>query len=169
MARLKVIKVQVEGGKASNAPPLGPALADAGLNVAEVVSKINEMTEPYKGHTITVKIIVDLDTKEYTISLELPTTTSLLLSFVGAAEPSGDPAHKKVGNLSLEDIIKVALLKKSELNAKNLKAAVKTILGTARSIGLTVEGKDPKEVVTELNKGLYDDVLKKYEVEWQRR
>lgn len=61
------------------------------------------------------------------------------------------------------------MLKKSELNAKNLKAAVKTILGTARSIGLTVEGKDPKEVVAELNKGLYDDVLKKYEVEWQRR
>jgi len=169
MTRLKVIKVQVEGGKATNAPPLGPALADAGLNVAEVVSKINEMTEPYRGYTVTVKIIVDLDTKEYTISLELPTTTSLLLSFAGVAEPSGDPAHKKVGNLSLEDVIKVALLKKSELNAKSLKAAVKTILGTARSIGLTVEGKDPKEVIAELNKGLYDDVLKKYEVEWQRR
>jgi|UniRef100_A0A7J2U1G7 large subunit ribosomal protein L11 len=169
MARLKVVKMQVEGGKASNAPPLGPALADAGLNVAEVVDKINKMTEPYKGHTVTIKIAIDLDTKEYNISLELPTTTSLLLSLAGVSEPSGDPAHKKVGNLGLEDVIRVALLKKPELNAKSLKAAIKTILGAARSIGLSVEGKDPKEVMGELNKGLYDDVLRKYEEEWLKR
>lgn len=169
MSRLKVIKVQVEGGKASNAPPLGPALADAGLNVTEVVDKINKMTEPYKGHTVTVKIVVDLDTKEYNLLLELPTTTSLLLSVAGASEPSGDPAHKKIGNLRFEDVIKVVLLKKQELSAKSLKAAVKTILGSARSIGLTVEGKDPKEVMAELSKGLYDDMLRKYEEEWLKR
>ena len=167
MPRLKIIKVQIEGGKASNAPPLGPALADAGLNVSEVVDKINKMTEQYKGQTVTVKIVVDLDTKSYDIFLELPTTTSLLLSAAGASEPSGDPAHKKVGNISLENVIKIALLKKPELNAKSLKAAVKTILGTARAIGLTVEGKDPKEVIKELDKGLYDELLKKYEPLWQ--
>jgi large subunit ribosomal protein L11 len=112
---------------------------------------------------------VDLDTKEYNLLLELPTTTSLLLSIAGVSEPSGDPAHKKIGNLRFEDVIKVALLKKQELSAKSLKAAVKTILGSARSIGLTVEGKDPKEVMAELSKGLYDDMLRKYEEEWLKR
>jgi large subunit ribosomal protein L11 len=169
MARIKIIKVQVEGGKASTAPPLGPALTDAGLNAAEVVEKINKLTEPYKGFTVTVNIIVDLDTKEYDVKLELPTTTSLLLHFAGASEPSGDPAHKKVGDIKLEDVIRVAILKKPELNAKSLKAAVKTILGSARSIGLTVDGKDPKEVVAEVNRGVYDELFKKYEEEWNRR
>ncbi|MEL9940110.1 MAG: 50S ribosomal protein L11 [Ignisphaera sp.] len=169
MARIKVVKVQIEGGKASNAPPLGPALADAGLNVNEVVEKINSMTEAYKGYTVTVKIVIDLDTKKYDIFLELPTTTSLLLNMAKVSEPSGDPAHKKIGNITLEDVIKVALLKKQELTAKSLKAAVKTILGSARSIGLTVDGKDPKELVAELERGLYDEVLKKYEEEWSKR
>lgn len=169
MARIKVVKVQIEGGKASNAPPLGPALADAGLNVNEVVEKINSMIEAYKGYTVTVKIVIDLDTKKYDIFLELPTTTSLLLNMAKVSEPSGDPAHKKIGNITLEDVIKVALLKKQELTAKSLKAAVKTILGSARSIGLTVDGKDPKELVAELERGLYDEVLKKYEEEWSKR
>lgn len=169
MARIKVVKVQIEGGKASNAPPLGPALADAGLNVNEVVEKINSITEAYKGYTVTVKIVIDLDTKKYDIFLELPTTTSLLLNMAKVSEPSGDPAHKKIGNITLEDVIKVALLKKQELTAKSLKAAVKTILGSARSIGLTVDGKDPKELVAELERGSYDEVLKKYEEEWSKR
>ncbi|MEM0026626.1 MAG: 50S ribosomal protein L11 [Ignisphaera sp.] len=169
MARIKVVKVQIEGGKASNAPPLGPALADAGLNVNEVVEKINNMTEVYKGHTVTIKIVVDLDTKKYDLFLELPTTTSLLLNMAKVSEPSGDPAHKKIGNITLEDIIKVALLKKQELTAKSLKAAVKTILGSARTIGLTVDGKDPKELIAGLERGLYDEILKKYEEEWLKR
>jgi len=168
MPRMKVIKVQVEGGKASPAPPLGPAITDAGLNIAEVIEKINKMTEMYKGFTVTVKIIVDLDTKNYEIQLELPTVTSLLLSIAKASEPSGDPMHKKIGNISIEDVIRVALMKKPELTAKTLKAAVKTILGSARSIGLTVEGKDPKDVIKEMEQGAYDAILSRYESEWSR-
>lgn len=168
MPRTKVIRVQIEGGKASTAPPLGPALADAGLNVSEVVDKINELTKQYQGLTLEVKVIVDLDTKTYRIELGLPTTTSLLLKFAGASEPSGDPAHRKVGNLKFEDVVKVAILKKPELNAKSLKAAVKCILGSARSIGLTVDGKDPKEVAKEVEQGVYDEVLKKFEEEWSK-
>ncbi len=168
MPRVKVIKIQVEGGKASSAPPLGPAIAETGLNVAEVVERINKLTEIYKGLTVTVKIIVDLDSKNYEIALELPTVTSMLLSMAKASEPSGDPMHKKIGNISIEDVIKIALLKKPELTAKSLKAAVKTILGSARSIGLTVDGKDPKDVAKEVEQGKYDEILSKYESEWLR-
>ncbi len=168
MPRIKVIRAQIEGGKATTAPPLGPALTDAGLNAAEVIEKINELTKQYQGLTVEVKIVVDLDTKKYRIELGLPTTTSLLLKFAGASEPSGDPAHKKVGDLKFEDIIRAAILKKPELNAKSLKAAVKCILGSARSIGLTVDGKDPKEVVREVAQGVYDEILRRYEEEWSK-
>jgi len=162
------LKFQIEGGKASPEPPLGPALNEVGLNVSEVVEKLNEITKPYEGLTIDVKIIVDLDTKNYRIELGLPTTTSLLLKFAGASEPSGDPAHNKIGDIKMEDVIKIAIMKKPEMNAKSLKAAVKCILGSARSIGLTVEGKDPKIVAKEVDQGVYDELIKRYEEEWRR-
>jgi large subunit ribosomal protein L11 len=169
MARIKVVKAQVNGGEAKPEPPLGPALSDAGLNVAEVIDKINKVTEKYRGHTVTVKVLVDLDTKEYNIEVELPTITSLLLATAGASEPSGDPVHKKVGNIAFEDVIKIAIMKKPELTAKTLKAAVKTVLGSARSIGITIDGKDPKDVSKEVEQGLYDEILKRYEEEWRSR
>ncbi len=168
MPRTKIIRAQIQGGKASTAPPLGPALTDAGLNAAEVVDKINELTKQYKDLTVDVKIVVDLDTKKYRIEIGTPTVTSLLLKFAGASEPSGDPAHKKIGDLKFEDIVRIAILKKPDLNAKSLKAAVKCVLGSARSIGLTVDGKDPKEVVREVNEGKYDDIIKKFEEEWNK-
>jgi large subunit ribosomal protein L11 len=106
---------------------------------------------------------------KYDLRVKLPTTTSLLLSAAGAESPSGDPAHKKVGYISIEKAIEIAILKKPELNAKSLKAAVKTILGTARSIGITVNGKDPREVQAEIDRGLHDEIMLKYEDKWRSR
>lgn len=166
MPKIKVIRAQIKGGQAKPDPPLGPAIADAGLNVSEVIDAINKVTEKYKVFEVTVKVIVDMDAKSYDIHVELPTTTSLLLHMANASEPSGDPMHKKVGNISFADVVKVAILKKAELTAKTLKGAVKTVLGTARSIGLTVDGKDPKEVSKEVDQGLHDDILRQYEKEW---
>jgi len=95
-----------------------------------------------------------------------PTVTELLLKAVGASEPSGDPIHKKIGDHPFEKIIEIALEKKEDLLAKSLKAAVKTVLGSARSIGITVDGKDAKVVSMEVDRGVYDDVLAKYEDKW---
>jgi len=86
----------------------------------------------------------------------------------GAKEPTGDPAHKKIGDVKFEDIVKIAIMKKDQLTAKTLKAAVKTILGTARAIGVTVEGKDPKEVTKLVEQGVYDEILSKYQEEWEK-
>lgn len=169
MAKIKILKIQIKGGEAKPEPPLGPAISDAGLNAAEVVDRINKITEKYRGHTLTVKLIIDLDSKNYDIQLELPTTTSLLLNTAKVSEPSGDPMHKKIGDISFEDVVKIAVLKRLELTAKSLKGAVKSVLGSARSIGLTVNGKDPKEVLREVDQGIYDDILKKYENEWFSR
>lgn len=162
----KLIRVKVQGGKASQAPPLGPTLNQLGLNVGEVISKINELTKDFEGMEVNVDIHVNPATKAYRIEVKSPTTSSLLLKFAGVQQPSGDPAHRKVGNISFEDIIKISLLKKNELTAKTLKSAVKSIISTAGSIGLTIDGKDFKQVLEEVNKGLYDEILKKYESEY---
>lgn len=98
----------------------------------------------------------------------MPTTTELLLKAVKASEPSGDPAHKKIGDLSLEKVIEIAIEKKKDMLSKSLKAAVKSVLGSARSIGITVNGKDPKEVTKEIDEGLHDSLLAAYEERWQK-
>nr|WP_180385539.1 50S ribosomal protein L11 [Pyrodictium delaneyi] len=165
---IRVINVKVKGGEASPAPPLSDSLKKVGLDVEKVVEEINKLTERYKGFEVQVKIIVDEDTKEYEIEVKPPTTTELLLKAVGAKEPSGDPMHQKIGDLPFEKIVEIAIMKKPALTAKTLKAAVKTILGSARSIGITVDGKDPKQVTREVEEGVYDAVLSKYEEEWEK-
>lgn len=164
----KTLKIMVEGGNAKPGPPLGPTLSQMGLNVAEVVKKINEATASFKGMSVPVVIEIDTETKKYTINVGIPTTTALLLKEAKAEAPSGDPEHKKIGNITIEQVINVAVMKKPALTAKTLKAAVRSVLGTARSIGLTVDGKDPKLVVKEVAEGKYDDILSKYEEKWNR-
>lgn len=159
--------MQVQAGRASPAPPLGPTLSQYGLSADKVVAEINRLTEGYSGMEVTIVLKVDESTGKYGIEVMSPTTTSLLLKHAKAQEPSGDPAHKKVGNITLEDAIKVALGKRNDINAKTLKAAVKSVISTARSIGLTVNGKDPKEVLAEINRGVYDDLFDKYEQHWR--
>ncbi|BES80618.1 50S ribosomal protein L11 [Pyrodictium abyssi] len=168
MGTIRVINVKVKGGEASPAPPLSDSLKKVGLDVNKVVEEINKVTARYKGFEVQVKIIVDEDTKEYEIEVKPPTTTELLLKAVGAKEPSGDPIHQKIGDLPFEKIVEIAIMKKPGLTAKTLKAAVKTILGSARSIGITVDGKDPKQVTREVEEGVYDAVLSKYEEEWEK-
>ncbi|AHC51697.1 50S ribosomal protein L11 [Sulfolobus acidocaldarius SUSAZ] len=162
----KTIKIMVEGGSAKPGPPLGPTLSQLGLNVQEVVKKINDVTAQFKGMSVPVTIEIDSSTKKYDIKVGVPTTTSLLLKAINAQEPSGDPAHKKIGNLNLEQIADIAIKKKPQLSAKTLTAAIKSLLGTARSIGITVEGKDPKDVIKEIDQGKYNDLLTNYEQKW---
>ncbi|HDD25860.1 MAG TPA: 50S ribosomal protein L11 [Acidilobales archaeon] len=162
------LKTIITGSKV-NPSQLPPSLSKYGLDTNEIAKKISEMTKEYEGMRVKVTIIVDQKTKNYEIRIKPPTITEILLKLVGASQPSGDPINKKIGDLSLEDIIKAALLKRPDLTAKTIKAAVKTVLGSARSIGITVNGKDPKEVIKEINEGLHDELLKKYEEEWVKR
>lgn len=167
MGALKVVNLKIKGGEASE-KQLGPTISQLGLDVKEVVEEINRKTKKFEGMEVKVKLIVDEETKEYEIEIKPPTTTELLLKAVGASKPSGDPMHQKIGDLSFEKIVEIAIMKKPDLLAKSLKAAVKTILGSARSIGITVDGRDPKQVVREVEEGLYDAVLAKYEEEWEK-
>jgi large subunit ribosomal protein L11 len=168
MASIRVVTVKVRGGEAKPEPPVADIIKGVGLDVEKVIEEINKLTEKYKGLEVQVKIIVDEETKEYEFEIKPPTTTELLLKAVGAKEPSGDPMHKKIGDLPFEKIVEIAILKKPGLNAKTLKAAVKTIIGSARSIGITIDGKDGKVVTKEVDEGVYDAVLAKYEEEWEK-
>ncbi|AFZ71011.1 ribosomal protein L11 [Caldisphaera lagunensis DSM 15908] len=168
MPQEKVLTIQVEGGAAKPGPPLGPTLSSLGLNVKKVVDEINEKTKDFKGMTIPVKITINMSTKEYKIEVGIPTITTLLLREAGASEPSGDPEHKKVGDLKLEKVVEIAVRSRPKLLSKNLENAVKSILGSAKSIGLTVEGKNPKDVIKEIEDGKHKELLEKYENEYLR-
>ncbi|RUM46763.1 MAG: 50S ribosomal protein L11 [Hyperthermus sp.] len=168
MGSIRVVNIKVQGGQVKPEPPLTDVASKLGIELDKLVNDINEATKRYKGFTIQVKLIVDEDSKEYDIEIKPPTTTELLLKAVGAKEPSGDPMHNKIGDLSFEKIIEIAILKKPALTAKTLKAAVKTIIGSARSIGITIDGKDGKEVIRDIERGVYDELLAKHEDEWER-
>jgi len=159
----KVIDALVSGGQATAGPPLGPALGPLGVNVLAIVNKINEITKSYAGMKVPVKITVDVETKEFEVSVGTPTTSALIVSELGVEKGSGAPNTEKIGNLSMSQIVKITKLKHSELLARNLKYAAKEVLGSCVSMGVTVEEKDPREVQKEIDEGKHDALLTKEE------
>jgi len=160
MSEKKVVEALVSGGQATAGPPLGPALGPLGVNVLAIVNKINEVTKNYSGMKVPVKITVDTETKEFEVSVGTPTTSALIVSELGVEKGSGAPKTEKIGNLSMEQVVRIAEVKGTELLAKNLKAAAKEVLGSCVSMGVTVEDKDPREVQKEIDEGKHDALLK---------
>ncbi len=159
MGTKKTVDLLVAGGKATAGPPLGPALGPLGVNVLEIVNKINELTKDYAGMKVPVKVSVDSETKEFEVTVGTPTISALIVGELKVEKGSGAPNTEKIGNLTIEQAIRISQLKRSELLAKNLKSAVKEVLGNCVSIGVTVEEKDPREVQKEIDIGNYDDLL----------
>ncbi|MDH5783105.1 MAG: 50S ribosomal protein L11 [Candidatus Bathyarchaeota archaeon] len=159
MSERKVIEALVSGGQATAGPPLGPALGPLGVNVLAIVNKINEVTKDFAGMKVPVKIAVDTETKEFEVTVGTPTTSALIVSELKIEKGSGTPKTEKVGDLTMEQLIRIAKVKQSKVLARNLKAAVKEILGSCVSMGATVEGKDPKDFQKEIDQGKYDELL----------
>jgi len=159
MGEKKIVEALVNGGQATAGPPLGPALGPLGVNVLAIVNKINEITKDYSGMKVPVKISVDTDNKEFEVTVGTPTTSALLVSELGVTKGSGVPNTQKIGDLSMEKIIRIAKVKRNDVLARGLKEAVSEVLGTGLSMGVTVEGKDPREVQKELNDGKHDALL----------
>lgn len=114
----------------------------------------------FKGLTVPVRIECDLETKQFEIFIETPSTASLLLKEVGVEKGSSASLENKIGDLTLDQIINVVEAKKDKFLEKNLKVAVKTVLGTALSVGITVEGEDPREIQKRIANGEYDDKVR---------
>jgi len=163
MADKKVVELLVSGGQATAGPPLGPALGPLGVNVMLIVNKINELTKDYAGMKVPVKVAVDPETKEFEVNIGTPTTSALIVSELKIGKGSGTPSTTKVGNLTVEQVLRIAKIKHHELLAKNLKAATKEVLGSCVSMGVTVDGKDPREVQKEIDEGKYGEIFSKNE------
>lgn len=159
MSEKKIVEALVNGGQATAGPPLGPALGPLGVNVLAIVDKINEITKAYSGMKVPVKISVDTENKEFEVTVGTPTTSALIISELGVSKGSGAPNTEKIGDLSLEQAIRIAKLKSDNVLARDLKAAVNEVLGTGVSMGVTVEGKDPREVQKEISEGKHDALL----------
>ncbi|MEM3507216.1 MAG: 50S ribosomal protein L11 [Candidatus Bathyarchaeia archaeon] len=160
MTEKKVIEVMVEGGKATAGPPIGPALGPLGVNVLSVVNKINELTKPYSGMKVPVKIHINVDTKEFEVEVGIPTTSALIIKELGVEKGSGDQKKTKAGNLSLEQVVKIAKIKSEKSYAKTIKGVVKEVLGSCLSMGVLVENRDPREIQREIDEGKWDHLFK---------
>ncbi|MFW9919981.1 MAG: 50S ribosomal protein L11 [Candidatus Thorarchaeota archaeon] len=159
MSEKITVSALVEGGKASGGPPIGPALGPTGVNIFQVVTKINEETQPYAGLKVPVEIIVDQETKQFEIVVGIPPTSALILKEVGSSKGSGEPNTKIVGNLSIDQLKAVAKAKSGDLSALTMKTAVMIISGTCVSMGVTIEGKAAKDFQKEIREGAWDTQL----------
>ncbi|MEM4699965.1 MAG: 50S ribosomal protein L11 [Candidatus Nezhaarchaeales archaeon] len=156
----KTFKFIVEGGKATAGPPIGPALGPLGLNLMEVVNEINRATKEFSGMKVPVEVEVDVDEKTFEVRVGTPTVAALIIRELKVEKGSSKPRLEKVGDLSMAQVVKIAKVKRPSLLSKGLKAAVKEVLGTCLSMGVTVDGKDPRQVQREVDQGLYDELLK---------
>lgn len=160
MGDKKTISALVSGGEASAGPPLGPALGPMGVNVLQVVNTINEKTNDFPGMKVPVKVVVDSETKKFTIEVGIPPTAALVAKESGVPKGSGTAGKDYAGDLSMASAAKIARMKIEGSYAKDIKGAAKEVVGSCVSMGVKVEGKPAKEVYADINAGKYDDVLK---------
>ncbi|MEW6221808.1 MAG: 50S ribosomal protein L11 [Candidatus Hadarchaeota archaeon] len=154
------VKVLVEGGKASAGPPLGPALGPLGANVGQVVAKINEKTSKFAGMKIPVTVVVDPKTRQFDVEVGSPPVSALIKKEIGLEKGAKTSGSEVVGDLPFAKAVEIAKMKTAGSLAKSLKAAVKEVLGTCVSMGVTVDGRGAEEIQKELDDGKRDEELK---------
>jgi large subunit ribosomal protein L11 len=154
-----IVQSLVDGGKATAGPPLGPALGPTGVNVYQVIQTINEKTKDYAGLKVPVTITINTDDKSFEIEVGTPPTSALIMKELGLEKGSGTTGTAVLGNLTLSQIIQIAKLKLDKLLANSLKAAAKEVLGTAITLGVTVEDKHPKEIQKEIDAGQWEELF----------
>jgi large subunit ribosomal protein L11 len=159
----EVIELLVEGGKAKPSQTIISKLENYKIKAEDVFKEINEKTKEYQGEKVKVKILIN---KGYEIKISAPSVASLIKKELGIEVAKITPEEKaagktSVGNLSFEQIVKIAKIKFDDLLVKDLKTAVKVVLGTANSLtGVLVENKRPKEIIKEIDEGKWDEFFK---------
>jgi large subunit ribosomal protein L11 len=134
-----LIKLQIKAGQATPAPPIGPALGQHGVNIMEFCKAYNAQTESQRGSVVPVEITVFED-RSFTFITKTPPAAELIKKAAGVPKGSGEPHRTKVGRLTAAQVREIAQTKLEDLNARDLDQASKIIAGTARSMGITVEG-----------------------------
>ncbi|MDP9288023.1 MAG: 50S ribosomal protein L11 [Thermoproteota archaeon] len=160
MGDKKTVSALVNGGEASSGPPLGPALGPIGVNILQVVNTINEKTKDFPGMKVPVKVEVDTTTKQFTVEVGVPPTAALIIKESGVTKGSGTAGTNYAGDITMETAIKIAKMKIDSSYANDIQGAVKEVIGSCQSIGMTIEGKPAKDIYSEVSAGKYDELFK---------
>lgn len=159
-----LIKLLVDGGEMRPGPIVGQKLGPAGVNIGQVIADVNKATAEFKGTKVPITLDVDTKTKKFKIEVSSPPTSELLKKELGLEAGSGDHKKNKVGNISIETVIKVAKTKYPNMLAKDFKSAVKSVAGSCVSLGILVENKG-KELAEDIANGIYDKEIKAQKTE----
>ncbi len=135
---IKLIKLQIPAGKANPAPPIGPALGQAGIKIQEFCTRFNNDSKDRMGDIVPVEITVYED-KSYTFIMKTPPASALLKKAAGIEKGSKEPQKDKVGKVTKKQLKEIAEIKMVDLNANDIDSAMKILAGTARSMGITIE------------------------------
>jgi len=160
MGDKKTISALVNGGEASAGPPLGPALVPIGVNVLQVVNNINEKTKDFPGMKVPVKVEVDTTTKQFTVEVGVPPTAALIIKEAGVTKGSGTAGTNFAGNITMEIAVNIAKMKIDSSYAHDIHGAVKEVIGSCLSIGMTIEGMSAKQIYSEISAGKYEELFK---------
>lgn len=164
MARKETLDLLIEGGKAAPGANSAPKLSALKMNVGEIFKQINDKTKAYAGMQVPVKVEMNPDDKTFEIKVGTPPVSSLVkkemkIELMKITEEEKTAGKTTMGDVKMDQLVKVAKMKQSALFCKTLKACVKQVVGTCASMPITVEGKKPIEVIKEIDEGKYDSVI----------
>ncbi len=159
------IKLLVEGGSMKPSPALSQKLGPAGIPINNVISQVNEATKNFSGIKVPVELNVNTSTKEFEIKVFSPPVSELLKKELGISKSSALQKKMQVANASIEQIISVAKTKFSNLLCKDLKSAVKTVVGSCVSAGILIENKSAVEIEKDIDSGIYDKEIEQESTE----
>lgn len=160
-----IIKLLVEGGEMKPGPTLAQKLGPIGINPNQVIAKVNDATKDFKGLKVPVELDIDLGTKAVEVKVFSPPVSELIKRELGIDKGSGIQKKSYAGNASIEQVISVAKTKFPNMLCKDLKAAVKNVVGTCVSLGLLIENKPAVELNEDIDKGIYDKEIKSEKTE----
>lgn len=151
-----IIKLLIDGGNMVPGPAIAQQLGPKGINMGKVISKVNESTKEFKGMKVPIELDIDEKTKEFKVKTSPPPTSELFKKELNLEKGTADHKKQKVGNASIEEVIKITKIKFPQMLEKDFKTAVKSILGTCASIGIFVENKEPKELIKDVEEGKFE-------------
>ncbi len=160
-----MIKLLVEGGNMKPGPSIAQKIGPLGINMGKVIDEVNKATQQFKGLKVPVELDVNTKTKDFEINVKSPPVSELIKKELGIEKGSGERKKLQVGNLAIEQVIKIAKTKQKDMLDKNLKAAVRSVVGSCVSLGVLIESNDPKKVEEQVLSGKYDKEIEQEKVE----
>ena len=155
-----IIKLLIEGGDMKPNPGIAQKLGPIGINIGKVIQEVNKSTSGFKGLKVPVELDIDAKTKNFSVSVKSPPTAELIKKELGIEKGAGEAKKLKVGNLAIEQVIKIAMTKHPNMLTRSLKAAVKSVVGSCVSLGVLIENREAKKIEGDINEGKYDKEIK---------